>query len=106
MSRPIHQNRRALGPTELVSQLTQLNGEKAQGWRIVEGALEKTFRFAGFHHTMSFANAVAHIANVEDHHPDMHLGYAHCTVRFSTHEVTGISVSDFFCAAKVDALLD
>jgi 4a-hydroxytetrahydrobiopterin dehydratase len=26
-------------------------------------------------------------------------------VRFNTHDVKGISVSDFFCASKVDALL-
>lgn len=106
MTRPIHQNRRALGPTELVSQLTGLNGERPQGWRVMDGALEKTFGFANFHETMSFVNAVAHIANVEDHHPDLQVGYARCTVRFHTHDVQGISMSDFFCAAKVDALLD
>ena len=26
-------------------------------------------------------------------------------VRFNTHDVNGISISDFFCASKVDALL-
>ncbi len=106
MTRPIHQHRRALGPTELVTELTRLNGERPQGWRIVEGALEKSFGFAHFHATMSFVNAVAHIANVEDHHPELQVSYASCTVRFSTHDVKGLTVSDFFCAAKVDALLD
>jgi hypothetical protein len=43
---------------------------------------------------------------IEDHHPDLKVSYAKCTVRFNTHDVQGISVSDFFCAAKVDALLD
>lgn len=106
MTRPVHQHRRALGPTELVTELTRLNGERPQGWRIVDGALEKTFNFAHFHDTMSFVNAVAHIANVEDHHPDLQVGYARCTVRWNTHDVQGISASDFFCAARVDALLD
>ncbi len=106
MTRTVHQNRRALGPTELVTQLTALNGEQPQGWRLIDGALEKTFSFANFHATMSFANAVAHMANIEDHHPDLKVSYAKCTVRFNTHDVQGISVSDFFCAAKVDALLD
>jgi 4a-hydroxytetrahydrobiopterin dehydratase len=54
---------------------------------------------------MGFANAVAFIANAEDHHPDLALSYGKCTVRFNTHDVNGISVSDFFCASKVDALL-
>ena len=106
MTRTVHQNRRALGPTELVTQLTVLNGERPQGWRLIDGALEKSFGFANFHATMGFVNAVAHVANIEDHHPDLKVSYAQCTVRFNTHDVQGISVSDFFCAAKVDALLD
>ncbi|SFC47010.1 pterin-4-alpha-carbinolamine dehydratase [Polaromonas sp. OV174] len=105
MSNPIHQNRRALSATELVSQLSKLNGEQALGWRLIDGALEKSFRFKNFHETMGFVNAVAFIANAEDHHPDLNVSYGQCTVRFNTHDVKGISVSDFFCASKVDALL-
>jgi 4a-hydroxytetrahydrobiopterin dehydratase len=55
---------------------------------------------------MGFANAVAFLANAADHHPDLQLSYGHCTVRFMTHDVGGITVSDFSCAAKVDALFD
>lgn len=46
---PIHQNRRALSATEIVTQLTQLNGDAAQGWKLIDGALEKTYSFANFH---------------------------------------------------------
>ena len=102
---PIHQNRKALGPTEIVTQLTQLNGESANGWKLIDGALEKHWKFANFHETMAFVNAVAWIAHRENHHPDLALGFGRCTVRFNTHDVGGISVSDFFCAAAVDALL-
>jgi 4a-hydroxytetrahydrobiopterin dehydratase len=105
MSNPIHQNRRALSATEIVTQLSQLNGEQALGWRLIDGSLEKTYTFQNFHETMGFANAVAFIANAEDHHPDLALSYGKCTVRFNTHDVNGISISDFFCASKVDALL-
>ena len=101
---PIHQNRKALGPTEIVTQLTQLNGESANGWKLIDGALEKHWKFANFHETMAFVNAVAWIAHREDHHPDLALGYSRCTVRFNTHDVGGISVSDFHCAGAVDAL--
>ena len=101
---PIHQNRRALSATEIVTQLTQLNGDAAQGWKLIDGALEKTFNFANFHETMAFVNALAWIAHREDHHPDLALGYSRCTVRFNTHDVNGISVSDFHCASAVDAL--
>ena len=105
MSNPIHQNRRALSATEVVTQLSKLNGEQALGWRLIDGALDKTFKFKNFYETMGFVNAVAFIANTEDHHPDLAVSYGQCQVRFNTHDVNGISVSDFFCASKVDALL-
>ncbi|MCU0941398.1 MAG: 4a-hydroxytetrahydrobiopterin dehydratase [Hydrogenophaga sp.] len=101
---PIHQNRRALTATELVTQLTQLNGQAPDGWKLIDGAIERTFRFANFHETMAFVNAVAWIAHREDHHPDVAFGYNRCSVRFNTHDVNGISVSDFHCAAAVNAL--
>ncbi len=75
------------------------------GWRLADGAIEKRFDFADYHRTMAFVNAVAWIAHVEDHHPDLAVGYNRCTVRYSTHAVGGLSLNDFICAAKVDALL-
>ena len=105
MSHPIHQNRKALSATEIVTQLSKLNGEQAVGWRLIDGALEKTFSFKNYHETIGFVNALAFIANAQDHHPDLAVHFGKCTVRFNTHDVDGISVSDFFCASKVDALL-
>jgi 4a-hydroxytetrahydrobiopterin dehydratase len=95
---------RALSATEIVTRLTELNGAAPQGWRLIDGALEKTFRFADFHRTMAFVNALAFIAHQRDHHPDLQLSYGHCTVRWHTHDVSGISAKDFACATEVDAL--
>ena len=105
MSNPIHANRKALSATEVVTQLSKLNGEQAIGWRLIDGALEKTYAFKNYYQTIGFVNALAFIANAEDHHPDLAVSFSKCVVRFNTHDVNGISVSDFFCASKVDALL-
>jgi 4a-hydroxytetrahydrobiopterin dehydratase len=53
---------------------------------------------------MAFVNALAWIAHVEDHHPDVEFGYNYCRVHWSTHTVNGLSLNDFICAAKVDGL--
>ena len=105
MTHPIHNNRKALSATEIVTQLSKLNGDQALGWRLIDGALEKSYSFKNYHETIGFVNALAFIANSENHHPDLVVSYSECTVRFNTHDVNGISVSDFFCASKVDALL-
>jgi 4a-hydroxytetrahydrobiopterin dehydratase len=75
------------------------------GWTRAGDAIEKTYGFADYHRTMAFVNALAWVAHVEDHHPELRVSYNRCVVRFNTHSVGGISINDFICAAKVDALL-
>jgi 4a-hydroxytetrahydrobiopterin dehydratase len=61
------------------------------GWRIAEDgkSLRRAYGFKDFYRTMAFVNAVAWIANAEDHHPDMEVGYNYCRIEFSTHSVGG-----------------
>lgn len=77
-----------------------------EGWILSADAthIQREFRFRDFFRTMSFVNAVAHIANIEDHHPDLEIGYDRCRVRYMTHAIRGLSENDFICAAKIDAL--
>lgn len=74
------------------------------GWALNDGSIEKTYRFANYLQTIAFVNALAWIANREDHHPDLSVHYDRCVVRFNTHSVGGISLNDFICAAQLDAL--
>lgn len=75
-------------------------------WRLSADArnLTREFTFLDFYRTMSFVNALAHIANIEDHHPDLEVGYNYCRVSYSTHAIGGLSENDFICAAKIDQL--
>jgi 4a-hydroxytetrahydrobiopterin dehydratase len=66
--------------------------------------IQRRFTFKGFYKTMAFVNAVAWIANQENHHPDLEVGYNYCVVKYTTHAINGLSENDFICAAKVDAL--
>lgn len=77
------------------------------GWSLQDGGktIGRDYRFDGFLTALSFANALGWIAEQENHHPDLELGWGYCRVRFSTHDVGGVSRNDFICAAKVDALL-
>ncbi|MDT8998113.1 4a-hydroxytetrahydrobiopterin dehydratase [Paucibacter sp. APW11] len=64
----------------------------------------RRFEFDNFYQVMAFVNAVAEIAHAQDHHPEMMVSYAVCTVSFSTHSAQGLSANDFICAAQVSAL--
>ena len=84
----------------LASELTTLSGWSRTGDRI-----EKSFAFTDFHETIGFVNALAWLANREDHHPDLTVSYNRCVVAWSTHDAGGVTMNDIVCAAKTDRLL-
>lgn len=54
---------------------------------------------------MEFFNAVARLAEDEQHHPDLHLeGYRNVWIEIWTHAIGGLSENDFILAAKIDRL--
>ncbi len=79
---------------------------KVAGWAVEDGKLARVFEFPDFHQTMAFVNAVAWLANLESHHPDMEVGYSRCKVCYHTHSIGGLSHNDFICAEKINALLN
>ena len=95
--------RRSLTATEIVARLAT-----PEGWTLTGDeasvAIEKTFVFDDYYKTLSFVNAVAFIAHKQNHHPDLLVQFSRCVIRFNTHDVGGISVTDFDCAALVDTL--
>lgn len=93
----------ALTAEQINNLMPQLNAE----WKVGVDYKEifKAFTFNDFYETMAFVNALAWLAHVENHHPDLKLGYNYCHVSFTTHALKGLSHNDFICAAKIDQLL-
>ncbi len=55
---------------------------------------------------MKLLNAIADVAETEQHHPDLHLtGYRKVRIELTTHAIGGLSENDFIVAAKIDELL-
>ena len=82
----------------LLSQIT--------GWNLSAEAkkISKTFKFKNFREAISFANAIAEIAETEGHHPDLSISWGKVAVELTTHAVKGLSENDFILAAKIDSL--
>lgn len=93
--------RDALDAAAIDAQLTVL-----PRWRLVDGALQAVFGFRDWWETIAFVNALAWMVHRQDHHPDLDVRYDRCTVRWATHSADGVTVNDFICAARTDALYD
>lgn len=78
------------------------------GWQVSSDnkSIQKDFKFKNFYQTISFVNAIAWMANMENHHPDMEIGYNHCKVCYTTHALNGLSENDFICAKKIDGIME
>ena len=89
-----------------VAKARELSGQLHSDWTLAgDGkSIRRELKFKDFYRTMSFVNAVAHVANLEDHHPDLEVGYGYCNIKFTTHAIKGLSENDFICAAKIDRI--
>ena len=96
-----------IGAALTPEQIKQLMPQLDKGWTVESNhtQIKKSFSFKNFYETMAFVNAIAWIANKENHHPDIEMGYNYCHVTFMTHALSGLSHNDFICASKIDKLL-
>lgn len=81
--------------------LKQLTGWQYKAER---NCLQKEFTFKSYLKTISFVNAVAWLANKENHHPDLQVSFSKCIVELTTHDEGGVSEKDFKLAKKIDEL--
>ena len=77
-----------------------------EGCDVVDGALERTFRFNGFAGAIDFVNRVAEVAEAENHHPDIEINYNRVRLRFRTHSQQAITERDHALAARTGSLAE
>lgn len=98
---PYQDKTSALDKAQTESLLSQL----ATGWLCGAGGhLYKQYEFKDFKSAMAFANKIAALAEQENHHPGMVIGWGLCGVEIWTHAVNGLTENDFILAAKIDLI--
>mgnify|MGYP001564154036 CR=1 FL=1 len=79
--------------------------DKTSGWTLDSKAkrISKEFKFQDFIGAINFVERVADIAEMEGHHPDIHIHYNKVLLELWTHAIGGLSENDFIIATKIDA---
>ncbi|MBU6460908.1 MAG: 4a-hydroxytetrahydrobiopterin dehydratase [Proteobacteria bacterium] len=93
-------------PENLTQKEIEALAASIPGWGLDNQAVSKTFSFKGFSQVMGFVNAIAWIAQRQNHHPEITFGYNTVQVKLFTHSKKGLTRNDFICASKIDHLLD
>lgn len=85
---------------ELDSYLGELN----EGWKLVDGFLQKEYKFGSFNKGLDFANKIGELCNKEKHHPVLKLSWPGVVVMLKTFKLEDLSINDFILAAKIDEI--
>lgn len=78
--------------------------KKVPTWSLVEGSIQRKFKFKDFSEALSFIVRVGLLAEKQGHHPEIFNVYNNVTLNLDTHDAGGITEKDFLLAAAVDKL--
>jgi len=73
-------------------------------WEEKNGKLVREFEFENFVEAMKFVNAVASIAEAQQHHPDMRVSYNKVVIETWTHDANSITEKDSALTDAIDAI--
>jgi len=80
--------------------------KKIPEWELEKKHIERTFEFDDFADAIDFVNAVAEVAEEEEHHPDIDIRYNKVHLLLSTHSKGGLTELDFGLAERIDTLAE
>lgn len=76
------------------------------GWELSSDtkAINCYIECKNFAQALELVNKIGVIAEAENHHPDIGLGWGYVDITLMTHDVDGLTENDFIVAAKINEL--
>jgi len=71
-------------------------------WKRDGQIIARTYEFKDFPAAMKFVNAVAELAELAQHHPDIDVRWNRVTLALTTHDAGGLTTKDFALARECD----
>ena len=94
------EDRRLLSQVEIDEFLNSQNE-----WAFNNDGIERELKFKSYMDSIDFINKIAVIAEELNHHPDMTVGWCNIQIRFSTHDLDGLSTYDLKMAEATNNIL-
>jgi len=91
--------------------MTKLNSNEilaqiSSNWQLSENndLLSRRFELNNFAEALELVNKIGELAENQQHHPDINLGWGYVEVYLSTHDIGGISDKDIMLSQEIDKL--
>lgn len=76
----------------------------AKGWQRHGDMLVRTWQFPSFRRAIEFVDQIAGMMEKHDHYPDVVVSFRTVRVEMSTHDVGGLTESDFVLIDQINAI--
>jgi 4a-hydroxytetrahydrobiopterin dehydratase len=87
-------------------QKLKLKEQLHEDWTLTQNNshLERKFKTKNFKQAWDLLNLAAQVAEEQNHHPELRLGWGYLEIEIWTHTISNLVESDFILAAKYDEL--
>ncbi|MBP7017909.1 4a-hydroxytetrahydrobiopterin dehydratase [Candidatus Saccharibacteria bacterium] len=75
-------------------------------WNETGNSITKKIKFDDFKQALKFVNEVGELAETENHHPDIKLGYGFAEISLTTHSEAKVTEKDRQMSEKIDRIID
>ena len=75
-----------------------------KGWNYIDKKISKKFKFDSYMEGIEFINKMAELAETNNHHPDITIGWCRVDVSISSHEMGGVTTKCVNLATGIDLI--
>ena len=75
-----------------------------KGWKYADKKISKSYIFDTYMAGIDFVNKIAALAETNNHHPDMIIGWCQVDISISSHDIGGITTKCVNLATGIDLI--
>ncbi|MBC8256807.1 MAG: 4a-hydroxytetrahydrobiopterin dehydratase [Candidatus Marinimicrobia bacterium] len=77
-----------------------------KGWKYAEKKISKSYSFDTYMAGMEFVQKIAVLAEAQNHHPDIIIGWCKVDISISSHDLGGVTTKCVNLALGIDRIFD
>ena len=78
----------------------------SRGWKYSDNKISKSYTFDTYIHGIESVNKIAKLAESQNHHPEIFIGYCNVDISISSHDLGGVSTKCVNLALGIDNILE
>ena len=78
----------------------------SRGWKYSDQQISKLYTFDTYLQSIESVNKIAKLAEAQNHHPEIFIGYCNVDISISSHDLGGVSTKCVNLALGIDNILE